>query len=349
MTQLLILNYCMDLDDPALSHQVEAVNNLASSFSKVTVITGRVGRLSVKENVRVISSNWEPDKPLRNILNLYRVVFPLLKGIDVVFSHMTEVQSFLIGPMTRFRHIPHFLWYAHAHKSFFLSISHKFVDGIITSTSGSCPIEGTKVHIVGQAINPKVFFRKIRFAGEFLNLCHVGRFDSPKNIVEIIEVVHSLRRMNTSLNLTLVGNPSDQKQEQYASDVKSRYFDFVESGWLTFKPSIPRDELPNFLGEQDLFIHAYRGSLDKTLVEATLFGIPVITSNEEYLSEFGRWNKMNLSGSTLLNEAEAFFSVSDIHRNFELERRQKIALESHGLDQWATKISKVLLLSINDK
>jgi len=339
----------MDLDDPALSHQVEAVNKLARSFSKVTVVTGRVGRFSVKDNVKIISLNWKPGKPLRNILKLYRVMIPLLKSPNVVFSHMTEVQSFLIGPITRFRHIPHFLWYAHAHKSFFLSASHKFVDGIITSTSGSCPIEGNKVHIVGQAIDPKVFFHKIQPKREFLNLCHVGRFDSSKNIGEIIEVVHTLRRINPSLNLTLVGNSSNLKQEQYASDVKSGYLDFIKSGWLTFKPSIPREELPNFLGEQDLFIHAFSGSLDKTLVEATLFGMPVITKNEEYMSEFGRWKELKFSGSTLLDEAEAFFSASDNHRKFELARRQNIALESHGLDQWATKISKILLLSINGK
>ena len=339
----------MDLDDPALSHQVEAVNNLAGSFSTVTVVTGRVGRYSVKDNVKVISLNWQPDKPLRNILKLYRVVIPLLKGANVVFSHMTEVQSFLIGPITRFKNIPHYLWYAHAHKSFFLSASYKFVNGIITSTTGSCPIGGHKVHVVGQAINPNVFFRKISFTGDFIKLCHIGRFDSSKNIAEIIDVVHGLRRLNSKLNLTLVGNPSNLKQEEYASDIKRKYVDFVESGWLTFKPAIPRDEIPNILGEQNLFIHAYRGSLDKTLVEATLFGMPVITSNEEYLSEFGRWKEVNLRGSTLLDEAEAFFSSSDDHRNFELVRRQNVALENHGLDQWAAKISAILLYSAKNK
>lgn len=348
MTHLLILNYCMDLDDPALSHQVEAVNNLATSFSKVTVITGRVGRMLVKENVDVISLNWKQGNPVRNMIGLFREVSHLLKDIDVVFSHMTEVQSFLVSPITRWRHIPHYLWYAHAHKSFFLFISHKFVNGIITSTSGSCPIKGNRVHVVGQAINPKVFFRDIPTHSYISNLCHVGRFDESKNIAEIIEVVNNLRQINSELHLTLVGNPSNRKQELYAADLKQRYINFVESGWLTFKPSIPRDKLPQFLGNQDLFIHAYRGSLDKTLIEATLFGMPVITVNEEYLSEFGRWGELKLTGSNLLHEAQAFFLTSDTHRKSELERRQNEALENHGLEQWAAKISKILHVSIRN-
>ena len=161
-------------------------------------------------------------------------------------------------------------------------------------------------------------------------------------------MVHNLRKIDSRLNLTLVGSPSNAKQESYASKVQSSYHDFVESGWLSFKPSLSREEIPNFLLKQDLFIHAYRGSLDKTLVEATLFGMPVITNNEEYLNEFGRWGAARLTGSTLLDEAQSFFSNSDESRSFELIRRQNIALESHGLEQWATKISEILLLSIKD-
>ncbi len=348
MAHLLIMNYCMDLDDPALSHQVEAVNNLAGSFSNVTVVTGRIGRMSVRENVNVVSLDWKQERPARNVFTLFRVVYPFLRNVDVVFSHMTEVQSFFISPITRFRKIPHYLWYAHTYKSFFLSLCYRFVDGVITSTSGSCPIRGDKVHIVGQAIDPKLFFRVIPPNCELLKLCHIGRFDSSKNIAEIIDVVKSLRQVNLNLTLTLVGDPSNMKQEKYASDVKSRCIDFVESGWLIFRPSIPRDKIPEFLGNQDLFIHSYRGSLDKTLIEATLFGMPVLTTNKEYLSEFGRWSDVELSDSPLLHEAEAFFSKSADLRNFELKRRQNLALESHGLDQWATKISKILLHSLKD-
>ena len=43
--------------------------------------------------------------------------------------------------------------------------------------------------------------------------------------------------------------------------------------------AVPNEELPNYLQRTKVFVHASKtGSLDKTLLEALLVGVPVVTS-----------------------------------------------------------------------
>ena len=220
MSKLLVVNYCMDLDNPSLSHQVEAVKSLAQYFESVTVVTGKIGRFEPMGNVKVISTNWIPGRPLSNLIKLYRTAIPELAQIDVVFSHMAEVQALFLAPFTKIFRKPHFLWYAHAYPSKYLTSAYFFLDGIITSTSGSCPINKRNVFTIGQAINPNDFYRNDNFVRNLDKYCHVGRFDSSKGIIEIIRATSSQRNKNPNLKLTLIGSPSNEKQLNYSLDVR---------------------------------------------------------------------------------------------------------------------------------
>jgi glycosyltransferase involved in cell wall biosynthesis len=116
----------------------------------------------------------------------------------------------------------------------------------------------------------------------------------------------------------------------------------TKEGWLHFQPSIPRSEVPQALKKYDAFVHAYSGSLDKSIVEATFVGIPVLTTNPEYLEIFGSWSKQERFSVTLENEIEAILNLqmSDIMK--EVENRRIIATRGHSLKNWALQISKIL-------
>ena len=136
---LLILNYVMDPAHPALAHQVEVVEALALKFSAVTVLTGKSDWVPTASNIRVFTSNWLPGQNIKNIYKFYRIFLELIREnkFVAVFSHMTTVQSCLVGPILRLRGINHFLWYAHAQNSGILRIAHFWVTKLITSTPGS--------------------------------------------------------------------------------------------------------------------------------------------------------------------------------------------------------------------
>lgn len=338
---LILLNYTVDPLHPVLSHQLDVAVALCEKFSKVVVVTAGPKIDQKLPNLQVISTEWEQGKAFGNAISLYRVFLSVLKTEKnvVVFSHMTEVQSALIGPITKLLKIKHVLWYAHAHHSIGLKISNIFVDLILTSTSGSCPVHNKKVLSIGQAINPKQFPPK-EFAFNLKNFAHIGRFDSSKRLDLIIDFCLRLRQRGVDLNLSLVGNPSNTKNLIWARNLQRRVSGPEYGGWLTFESGVPRNEVKLHLQRSDVFIHAFQGSLDKTLVEATLMMLPVLTINHEYHQNFGSWSMLN--SPSLEDEYRGLMSKTNNELKEELLRRKNLALGTHSFQGWINRVSEVL-------
>ena len=341
-THLLIINYAMDEKSQVFSHQVNLVNKLAEKYHKVSVLTGSVGFHKVSSNVEVISFNWIQGKKFSS---LFRFVSKFLQVLGknrftCIFSHMTSVQSAFISPITRVLRIKHYLWYAHTSNNIYLLISRALTNGIITSTPGSCPIKGRKIFAIGQSVDSKVFDKKSRLDTPINKLIHIGRFDPSKNIEDIVAGVKRLRADYPELKLNIVGSPSSEKFQEHMELVKSKFLTDVQQGWLTFKPGIERRKIPDELKKNDCFIHAFQGSLDKTLVEATLTAIPVATINNEYIKIFGKWNSSN--SVSLVSELEYLLNLDSNTVTNEVDRRHEIARRNHDSEGWVNRLVNVL-------
>ena len=335
----------MDEKHQVFSHQVEVVNNLAKHFDQILVLTGQIGNYSVPENVKVISYDWIEGKRFISLVKFYKVFLKtiLQNKFTSVFSHMTSVQSTLIAPITKIMRLKHFLWYAHTSNNFYLRASRLLLDGIITSTAGSCPISGKKIYPIGQAIDSKKFVKKDSFKGPISKLVHIGRFDPAKKIDVIIVVARKLKLINTKITLEIIGSPSSKKYENFAEDVKNNFMEETQNGWLKFTPSISRESIPNIIKTYDCFLHSFEGSLDKVLVEATLSGIPVLTINSEYRKIFGSWALLNpASNPTLEQEGQLLLNLSDHVIINEINRRHGIAIAEHELAGWINRLVGIL-------
>jgi len=343
-SHLLILNYCMDEDDPVFSQQTQVVSKLLEHYSKITVITGRVGIYQKQVNLKVINTNWRAGKSFSNAVKFLIRALPVIivKRPSAIFSHMTEVQSFLLSLFSKILRIRHYLWYAHASKSFYLIWNHVFLTGIVTSTFGSCPISGPKVKTIGQAVDDKLFDFKQIDLSNLKKLIHVGRFDKSKNVELIIKEVQVLRNEFSNLTLTLVGSPSNANEYEYSNNVLNKYKYLVHEDWLTFRSSIPRRDIPELFSNFDIFVHSYQGSLDKTLIEATLSGLPVITLNFEYIKDFGSWCKQEQSAASHKQQIECLFEMEQYQVENELKRRREIAIKKHSLDNWILQLLRII-------
>ena len=344
-THLLVINYAMDEKSQVFSHQVDVVNKLADKYDQVTVLTGLIGTYKVSSNVKVFSCNWIAGK---RFFSLYRFMMKFLQLLGrnkftCIFSHMTSVQSTFISPITRVLRIRHYLWYAHTSNNIYLQISRALTNGIITSTPGSCPIKGRKVYAIGQSVDSKVFNKKLRLETPIIKLIHIGRFDPSKNIESIVAEIKQLRDEHPGLKLNIIGSPSSDKFQQYMESVKSKFMADVQIGWLAFTPAIERIKLPNELKKYDCFVHAFQGSLDKTLVEATLSAIPVATVNKEYLKIFGKWNYINSNiQPSLATELRFILNLDAIAITKEVDRRYEIARTNHDIEGWISRLVNVL-------
>ena len=285
----------MDELSQVLSHQIGIVNELSKSFDKVTVLTGKIGSYNVSPNVRVFSSNWESGKRLSSAVKFMFVFLRLLvlNRFSVIFSHMTSVQAALISPIARILRIKHLLWYTHTSDNFALRVCNLFTNGILTATAGSCPLSSSKVHVIGHSIDTRIFKRKSSPNFPISSFVHVGRFDPSKNIRLIIETLQNLRVTKSDVNFTNIGLPSGEANVTYYQNIISKFERDKNSTWLKFESSVSRLTLPNLLDNFDCFIHAFDGSLDKAVLEATFIGLPVVTINPEYKKIFGSWDRNN--------------------------------------------------------
>jgi len=347
---LIILNYSMDSSDPIFSHQLESAVSLSKNFNKTIVITSRLGKEHESISAEVHSTSWVQGKNLKNAIAFYATFFKvlgknILHGQIFIFAHMTEVQSALIAPLTRLLGIRHFLWYAHASKSKYLSWCNFWVNGIITSTKGSCPIDGKKVHIVGQAISSKFFNQSSPAELPLTKLIHIGRFDPSKNLEMILKVVDKLHFTWHAMTFLQVGGPSNSSYQKESDLLQEKYKD---CHWAQFAPSVPREMIPDLLRTSGCFIHAFSGSLDKTLLEATAALIPVVTINNEYLQIFGSWQGSH-SNFDLESEYLSLASLRKDSLRLELERRRKIVEVHHSLKQWSDKITTLIINGNNSR
>jgi glycosyltransferase involved in cell wall biosynthesis len=214
------------------------------------------------------------------------------------------------------------------------------VTGIVTSTSGSCPLTGKFVKPIGQAIDQEKF-RPISFASlDFDKLVHIGRFDKSKNIDFLISTAGELKKVFPGIELTIVGSPANLESQGWAKEITSKSKPWIESGWLHFKDSIPREQFPIEMAKNGCFIHAYLGSLDKTLIESTMLRVPVVTLNPEYISIFGTWSRLPISD--LKDEYLAFRNLTLDEINLELGRRMEVARHDHSLRNWIAQLTKLL-------
>jgi glycosyltransferase involved in cell wall biosynthesis len=332
----------MDSEHPLLSHQQEAVHALSHKFDHVTVITGQVGINNSSPNVNIVSTQWNPEQSFRNVVRLLVKSLPLIIRGDFnsVFFHMTDLQCAVLSPFVRLRGIKQFLWYAHTSKSNYLWWSSLWVNSIVTSTPGSCPIKSEKVLPIGQAIDASKF-AKISLEKLNLNkLIHIGRFDKSKQIETLIEAAIELRKENNQIELQLVGSPANEESKVWAKGLSARYGDQIESGWLQFEGSISRNLFPGKMAKSGCFFHAYIGSLDKTLVESTMLCVPVVTINPEYINIFGSWS--NSAPVSLIAEYIALTSLNFADLDSELNRRYTLALRSHSLTNWVNQLTQLL-------
>ena len=256
---------------------------------------------------------------------------------------MTSTHSAFISPITKLLRLKHYLWYAHTSNGVYLRVSKLLSNGIITSTSGSCPLVGEKIHPIGQSIDKNKFEKQQQTHYPIKNLIHTGRLDPSKNIDLIIEGVESLRKNYSELTLEIVGSPSSDLYKQHAQDLISKFSLAPYDSWLKFTSYIPREDLPKLLRGKDGFIHSFQGSLDKTLVEATFSGLPVITINREYLNIFGSWGSGdNYDDLTLESEALALFKRSEDEIKREVDRRYALAVAQHEVTGWVERLIKIL-------
>jgi glycosyltransferase involved in cell wall biosynthesis len=171
---------------------------------------------------------------------------------------------------------------------------------------------------------------------------HVGRIDPSKNIDSLISTTLQLRGEFPGLTLTLIGE-STSNNYNYFDFLQGKYSDFIKDGCVVFKGKIHNEALNVELSKYDAFLHDFDGSLDKTLVEAALVGLPVVTSNKEFIGNFLSFGH-DQEKDSLAVILHNFLKSPAIHVKRVVDKNREIAVEKHSLEHWTLALVELLKL-----
>jgi glycosyltransferase involved in cell wall biosynthesis len=331
--------------DVLFAQQIEIVKRLHKEFSEISVLSimNCPETSGLDDKIPMRSANWQASNHLiKNLFSFLSCFFVLLIKFrpTIVFCHMCEAQAALISIPCRIFRIPLFLWYAHISRPIPLVICEIFATRIFTSTKGSYPRLTSKVLPIGQSVDENFFLQRPKVSKLQKGLS-VGRLDPSKRISHIISEIDNLRRTYGDISLDCFGAPSNVSNKKWWEDERKRIIEKYNWAKLSFKGTAHRRQLPQIYGSHDFFVHAFVGSLDKTLIEATLSGLPVFTDNDEYAEVFGYWNTSNTKTS-IHQQFIYFLTLNSETRLKELERRQLICIENHSAKQWISKVTAEL-------
>ena len=324
------------------------MHELSQFFGTVEVFTTEVGSEPLPRNVKVSHIPWKADAPLSNAVTVLRHLYPALirDRTSVLFTHMTDVHAAILAPLTWLLKMRHILWYAHAKNSKYLIWSSFFVSKIVSSTPGSCNlgINKRKVLYINQGIDPKNFPYCPRSPKRLRKILYYGRLDASKNIHMFLDLVVKLNRSPDKYSLDVFGQPANIESEKYFFDVVSSHKTKSQKASITFHDPVARALIPDIAKRYDIFLNLFSGSLDKTLVEATFMGMPVVTWNLEYCSQFGTWSNFPASATLdfIIKEFEALDSMKNGALQGEIARRLNLAIKSHSFEGWIDRLVRVL-------
>ena len=346
--RLIVVNYSMSSKSLVFSHQREVVDALSKFFETVEVFTTEIGSEALAKNVRVFHIPWKANSALRNMVAIMKTLYPVLirNRTSVLFTHMTDVHAAMLAPLTWLLKMRHILWYAHAKNSKYLFWSSFFVSKIVSSTPGSCNlyINKRKIICINQGIDHKTFPFFGRRFNRLSKVMYYGRLDPSKNIHMFPDLILRLNRSPYTYSIDVFGRPANLESEKYFLGIASSLAVNSQETSIIFHDPIARALIPEIARKFDIFLNLYAGSLDKTLIEATFMGMPVITWNKEYCSQFGTWSDSSVSETLdfIIKEFESINSMSEIDIHKKINMRLSLALRDHSFEGWINRLDGVL-------
>ena len=284
--KLLIFTQAVDLDHPVLGFFHQWINQLASYFEHIHVITPLGGRTSLVENVTLhaFASPEQPDNPLKRHRFFQQKLATLILGgqVDRVFIHMIPKWVALTYPYAQLRRLPITLWYTHSAVNARLRLAHRLVTRVMTASKESYRLAGEHVYVMGHGIDTE-WFKPVEGGGENgrFHLMMPGRVSSTKQPHLLINAIRDLPDpLKQSLSCHIIGRPHNPDDELYQAQLQQQIKAQRLEKIVKLVGPIPYTEMVHPYQQADLVINLSRtNSLDKTVLEAMACGVPVLTSN----------------------------------------------------------------------
>lgn len=345
---LLVVNFEMNRESPALAWQCQVVQALAPHCRHLVVVTEQASDVKLPANVTLwVMPRWYAKLPWRWcgakwLANAH--VYALCKrfAINACFVHMNMEWSYRLSLCLRYLGIPILLWYAHGSVTTRLRLAHWRADRVVTSTRDGFRIPSNKVRTIGQGIDTKLFRPAAMTKPTGREIITVGRISARKGVETMIDVATELRALCRAqpISLVIYGAALTRRDRQYVTYLQALIQARGLQDRVRLAGPVPHAKLPDIYRKAALLLNlSATGSMDKVVLEALACGCPVITSNEAFVDLF---RKHGLQRLLVVNEAPVTIArrildvCTDGQRPSESELRA-VALE-HDLKHYVRRL-----------
>jgi glycosyltransferase involved in cell wall biosynthesis len=276
---LLICVEAVDKNDPLMGYFTTWLNEAAKKFSKIVVLTLRAGEYDLPQNVSVyrLKEKYNSDllSRLEIIIKLFYYSIKFRKQYDGVFSRGEPKYIILCGWLWRLMGKKTVLFFAHYKTSGLAKIANKIAHLTVTSVPEAA--NDLSAIPIGQAIDADnfQFSKSINNQSGVKNFLVFGRVSEVKRVVEIVQAFKQANTVNSTL--TIVGKALT---EEYGVKVRQEISDTPNIKWIA--ENVAYENVPALYQDFDILINATPGSLDKTIVEASMSGLLVIATSGGY-------------------------------------------------------------------
>lgn len=297
---LLWFNLATDTDDAALGFTTSWIRAVAERVTRIHVVTMRLGRFDLPENVRVYSVGKERGYGIpRRVGRFYHHLVHILRSerVDACFSHMMPAFTVLSAPLLRPMRVPIVTWYAHPKVTATLRAAHHVSDRMVTSLPGAYRYRKDKLEVIGQGIDVAHFSPRTSELGEWgalgesneppMILC-AGRLSPVKDHKTLLRAVALLRENYEDFQLAILGSPARPSDNAYVESLETLVKELRLEENVRFHPAAAIEEMPDWYRRATLHVNlTAAGFGDKVALEAMACGIPSLVANRDFAETLG--------------------------------------------------------------
>ncbi len=340
--KLLVITQKVDQTDSNLGSFHEWLRRLALQVEKLTVICLQKGSYDLPANVEILTLGKEAgESRLKYLVNFYRYIISRRGEYDGVWVHMNQIYVILGAFLWKLWKKPILLWYVHRSVTWQLRVAEKFVNQIFTTSPESFRLPSSKVAYVGHGINTEAFLPAPYISRHPFKLVTVGRIARSKDLVTLIKgAAEAAKRIPAGeCYFTIVGAPILPDDQVYFAELGALVVELEAEKIITFRGALTYTDVPSFLQEQSVFLHASQtGSVDKAVLEPLAVGLSVITSSEAFsdLSEKGVVTSFKQGDAVdLAKNIEKIYQSGILKPN---EKAREYVVKNHNLSRLINNI-----------
>ncbi len=262
------------------------IRGLAARVERVDVITLEQGKATLPANVFVHSMGKERGYGrVRELLEYYRILWHLIRHVDVLFCHMTPRYSWLAAPVAALFRKPQVLWYTHRQDDWELRLALMACRFVTTAVPDSFPIKSPKVRALGHGIDNNFFAPDANSKPASPPLIvHVARLMPIKHQATLLRALAS----ETEAHAAFVGAVPQGEDDSYLVQLQALAQSLGVLDHVTFTGGISAEAVRDLYRRTAIAVNlSPPGLFDKAALESMLTGIPTIVSNPAFDSLLG--------------------------------------------------------------